>query len=256
MNKDFYKQDLVSVIMPNYNGEKYICESIESVIAQTYADFELLIIDDGSLDKSVQIISEYEQKDKRVRLIKQENGGSAAARNRGIEEAKGQYIVLLDSDDVWNPNFLSEQLKFMKEKHALCVYSSYKLIDEDSKNIYSPVIAKPVITIKDMKIRNYIGCLTGVYDCSKYGKIFLDTNLRSLLDDYAYWYEIIKLSKIAYGNPLVLANYRIRSNSVSNNKIKLIKKHYKFYRQCLNLSFFHSILSTIQWGFAGVIKYS
>lgn len=256
MKNNNFTDGLVSIIMPNYNGEKYIAESIESVLKQSYRNWELIIIDDGSIDSSLNIINNYLEKDNRIKLIRQNNGGSAAARNNGIKNANGRYISLLDSDDIWLPDFLKNQLAFMKEKNAVCVYCSYQLIDENSNEIYSPVIAKNKVDLKKMRYRNYIGCLTGIYDSAKYGKIYLDEKLKSLLDDYAYWYKIVKLEDEAYGNSKILAKYRISNNSVSSNKVSLIRKHYKFYRTYLHLSKLHSAISTFRWGIAGIKKYS
>lgn len=117
-----FQEKLVSIITPCYNGERYVSQTIESVLAQTYTKWEMLIVDDGSKDNSARIIKDYCKKDSRIKLIQQPNGGSANARNHGIREAKGQYIALLDSDDLWEKNFLDEQIKFMQEKNAACVY--------------------------------------------------------------------------------------------------------------------------------------
>lgn len=247
---------LVSIVMPCYNGEKFIKETIESVLAQTYDKWELLVIDDGSKDNSYELVKRYVEKDGRIHLIRQKNAGSAAARNNGIRHSKGQYLALLDSDDVWLPGFLDSQVKFMQEKGAVCVCSSYSRIDEQSKEILKPVKSKPTITLKDMQSIDYIGCLTGLYDQSKHGKIYLKEELNSLLDDYAFWIDVISLEGKAYGNPKILAKYRVRKNSLTGNKLKLIRKHYKFYKEQLNQSIFESTLSTIKWGFYGMIKYS
>lgn len=253
-NKEKLVSGLVSIIMPCYNGEKYIRETIESVLAQTYTSWELLIIDDGSKDNSVDIIRDY-QADQRIKLIQQPNAGSAAARNNGIRKSKGQYMALLDSDDLWLPEFLEKQVNFMKEKQAVCVCCSYSRIDEDSNDILRPVIAKPVITFKDMQAVDYVGTLTGVYDQSKYGKVYLREELNSLLDDYAFFIDVINLDEVAYGNPEILAKYRVRQGSMTSNKKKLIMKHYRFYRNHLKQNVAKSTVSVIKWGIAGLVKY-
>ena len=116
------KDGLVSVITPCYNGAKYLSETIESVINQTYENWEMIIVDDGSKDDSAEIAAGYSQKDPRIKLICQSNAGSAAARNNGISHAEGRYIALLDADDLWHPDFLEKQLSFIKQKKAVCVY--------------------------------------------------------------------------------------------------------------------------------------
>ena len=245
----------VSIITPCYNGEIYLSETIESVLHQTYQDWEMIIVDDGSRDRSAQIVREYAGKDSRIKLIQQKNAGSAAARNNGIRHAAGQYIALLDADDLWDPSFLEEQIRFMKEHQAVCVYCSYRRIDQNSAEILRPTVAKPCISSKDMLRRNYIGCLSGLYDSQKYGKVFLHEELKSLRDDYAYWIDIVNLEGRAYGNPRILASYRVLPNSTTGKKVKLIKKQYQFYRAYLHLNVWKSLLHTGIWGMAGILKF-
>ena len=249
-------ENLVSIVTPCYNGSRYVAETIESVLAQTYEKWEMLIVDDGSKDNSAEIIRKYAEKDDRIRLIQQPNGGSANARNHGIREANGQYIALLDADDLWKPEFLKEQIDFMKEKNTLCVYSSYERIGETSEEILSPLRCKPCVTYKDMLVRNYVGCLTGLYDCSRHGKIYLHEELKSIRDDYAYWLDVVKVSGVAYGNQKVLARYRVLKNSTTGKKKKLVKAQYKFYRNYLKLNPLVSFANTIRWGVAGLINFS
>lgn len=249
------KNNLVSIITPCYNGEKYIAETIESVLNQTYPDWEMIIVDDGSQDKSAEIVERYQKKDSRIKFLQQTNAGSAAARNNGIRHANGRYIALLDADDIWKPNFLEEQLRFMKEKNTICVFSSYSRINSDSKQIGHTTKAKEFITTKDMKIMNQIGCLTGVYDSSKYGKVYLREELNSIRDDYAYWYDIVSLDNEAYGNSKVLAKYRVLEGSTTGKKQKLIIKQYEFYRHYLNESIFKSTVNVFKWGIVGIHKF-
>ena len=245
----------VSIITPCYNGAKYIGETIESVLAQDYKDWEMLIVNDGSSDNSVEVISSYVEKDPRIRLINQPNGGSANARNNGIRQATGRYIALLDADDLWNPDFLSEQLLFLKEKKAAVVCSSYAHIDENSRAFGKVDVAKPVITLKDMYVMNRIGCLTGLYDAGTYGKVYLREELKSLRDDYAYWIDCVKKTGVAYGNQKVLARYRVLGSSTTGNKKKLIKVQWRFYREYLHLNPFSACVNLICWGAAGLKKF-
>ena len=247
--------NFVSIITPCYNGGKYISETIESVIRQRHKDWEMLIVDDGSKDESEKIIRRYVNMDPRIRYIYQENAGSAAARNHGIKEAKGRYIALLDADDLWDENFLSEQLKFMKKKKAICVCCSYRMIDEGSNILSKTTKSKAVITVDDMMVRNYIGCLTGLYDVQRYGKIYLREELKSIRDDYAYWLDIVKLEGKAYGNDKVLASYRVMSSTTTGNKYKLLGKQYAFYRNYLKLSRIRSIRNVLLWGWDGLCRF-
>ena len=249
-------KEMVSVITPCYNGEKYISETIESVISQTYDNWEMIIIDDGSKDNSAKVVEKYLKEDPRIRLIQQENAGSAAARNRGIKECTGQYIALLDADDVWLPEFLEKQISFMKQKKAYCVACGYGRIDENSQPILHTIIPPAVITRKSMEIMNRIGCLTGLYDRRVHGKVFLREEFGSIRDDYAYWMDIINLVGRGYGNPEVLANYRVLNGSTTGNKKKLIKKQYVFQRKFLKKNPIMAAINVGRWGVAGLKKYS
>ena len=250
------ENNLVSIITPCYNGEKYIAETIDSVLQQTYPNFEMIIVDDGSNDNSVELVHRYQQKDKRIKLITQENAGSASARNKGIRHAEGRYIALLDADDIWLPTFLEKQIDFMRKNHAVCVFSSYDRIDEQSQQIGHTTKAKSYITVKDMRVMNQIGCLTGLYDTSKYGKKYLKEELNSIRDDYAYWYDVVALENAAYGNQEILAKYRVMKGSTTGNKKKLIGKQYKFYREYLNEKPVVAIINLFRWGIAGICKFN
>lgn len=249
------QKGMVSIITPCYNGAKYISETIESVISQTYVDWEMIIVDDGSKDNSVEIIKTYSEKDNRIQLVQQPNGGSSVARNKGISLCRGQYIALLDADDLWDSTFLEKQINYLKRKNAICVSCSYRRINDKSQEILHPLKVKSIITYKDMTVMNRIGCLSGLYDSSKYGKIYLREELKSIRDDYAYWLDIVKLEGIAIGNPEVLASYRVLSNSTTGKKIKLIGKQYSFYNKYLGLNPVVSTVNVIKWGIAGVLKF-
>ena len=245
----------VSIITPVYNGEAYIAETIYSVLAQTYRDWEMLIVDDGSRDASADIVLRFAKRDSRIRLLRQENRGSAAARNAGIRKASGRYIALLDADDLYLPTFLDSQLAFMKKHDAICVCCAYTRIDEASREILDPVYPMKEIRIRDMRVMNRIGCLTGLYDTRKYGKVYLREELKSVRDDYAYWYDIVKLDGIAFGNQEVLAKYRVLASSTTGNKLRLVKKQFQFHRSYLHASLPSAAFNTARWGLAGLVKF-
>lgn len=249
-------KDIVSIITPVYNGERFIRETLDSVLQQTYPYWEMIVIDDGSKDQSATIVEEYAAKDSRFQLLKQSNAGSAAARNNGIRHARGRYIALLDADDLWKPCFLESQLSLMKAQNAIVVYSSYQRIDEHSKICLRPCKAKLQVTYRQMQKRNYIACLTGLYDTSRYGKVYLREELKSLRDDYAYWLDVVKLAGVAYGNPEILACYRVMQSSTTGKKIRLIKPQFLFYYRYQKLGLLRSCLYTISWGIAGYLKFS
>ena len=256
MNDTNMEKGLVSIITPVYNGEKYVGETIRSVLNQTYRNWEMIVVDDGSKDHSASIVREFAGQDNRIQLVQQPNGGSASARNNGIRRANGQYIALLDADDLWEPNFLESQLALMKEKGAVVVHASYKRINEQSKEILRPCMAKKIVTYKQMQMTNHIGCLTGLYDISKYGKIYLKEELKSVRDDYAYWLDIVKLAGCSYGNQEVLASYRVMASSTTGKKKKLIKAQFTFYYRYQKLGLIRSILYTGYWGVLGIIKFA
>ena len=174
----------VSIITPSYNSSNFIAETIKSVLNQTYQEWEMIIIDDYSSDISINIIEKYIKKDNRIKLLKLEkNVGPAYARNIGIKEAKGKYISFLDSDDIWYPNKLEEQIKFMQKNDLSLTYSSYETIDENNLKINIRFV-KEKISYKDMLKSNHIGNLTGIYDCEKIGKYYMD-NVGH--EDYTLW---------------------------------------------------------------------
>ncbi|MGL4362753.1 MAG: glycosyltransferase family 2 protein, partial [Cellulosilyticaceae bacterium] len=246
---------IVSIITPMYNAERFVAQTIESVIAQTYPYWEMLIVDDGSTDNCAKIVQEYVQKDTRIQLIVQKNAGSAAARNNGLRQAKGTYICLLDADDLWESIFLEEQIKLMNEKNASFVCSSHKRIDENGKECLQPFIVPAQATYYNLLKTCSISCLTAMYNCEVIGKHYLNEKLKSLRDDFAYWLELIKISKVVYGNKKVLASYRVLNNSATGNKRKMIKPQFLVYYKIENLGLLRSLYYTIIWAINGFLKY-
>ncbi len=246
-------KDLVSIIMPSYNSEKYIAESIQSVIEQTYENWELLIVDDGSNDDSKQIIRKFMEHNKRIKLINlYRNYGPAIARNIGISEAKGRYIAFLDSDDIWLSYKLEKQLKFMnKNKVALC-YSSYYLINEKSKITGKFIIPKKKVDYFELLKTCIIGNLTAIYDIKKVGKVFME-NVGH--EDYTLWLKILKKIDYAYGIKEPLSKYRIIKNSISANKLKAAKWQWNIYRNVEKLSLFESLYYFMYYAYNGLKKY-
>lgn len=234
-------ENLVSIIMPSYNTEKYISESIESIIAQTYKNWELLIIDDCSEDLTIQIIQKYLKVYPNIFLIQLEkNSGAAVSRNKGIEKANGEYIAFLDSDDLWEENKLEIQINFMKENNCAFSFTEYMEIDEMGNDL-GILIKVPVkaITYRSYLLTNPIGCLTAVYSVKKIGKVYMP--LIRKRQDAALWLRILNTGKKAYPIKENLAKYRIRKSSISSNKINLIKYQWALYRKIEKLSLIESI---------------
>lgn len=232
---------LVSIVTPSYNSSGFIRETIESIIAQTYQYWELLITDDCSIDNSIEIVEQFVQKDSRIKLFRLgKNCGAGICRNNSIKEAKGRYIAFCDSDDVWMPNKLEKQLAFMEEKNCALVYSSYMQMDEQ-RHVYGAVICKKEETLKSMIKDSGIGCLTAMYDTVKVGKMYM-TALRKR-QDWGLWLTILMKCGVAYGVKEPLAYYRVRRESISANKWALVEHNINVYRQILNYSTIRAYLT-------------
>ena len=209
---------LVSIITPLYNSERFVGQTIESVLAQTYTEWEMIVVNDGSKDGGADIVRQYAEKDKRIKLFEQPNGGCASARNHGLREARGRFYCFLDSDDYWDPTFLEEQLAFMAEKRAAIVTCSVRRVDENGIAILNPQIVPVRMTYFDILKSCNLPCLATMIDASKLNNIRFREELHNLRDDYALWLSLMKQTDYAYGNQRVLANYRISSSQVTGNK--------------------------------------
>lgn len=219
---------LVSIITPSYNCSRFIGETIESIQAQTYINWELLITDDCSSDNSREIISEYASKDPRIKLLKlDQNSGAGVARNNSIKEAKGKFIAFCDSDDRWYPEKLEKQLAFMEANDCVLSYTSYDVCDERG-NICGYVECRKTLNKAKILQDNGIGCLSAIYNAEKIGKYFMPKIRKR--QDWCLWISIIKDHKRAMGIKQPLALYRDRSGSISSNKIEMLKYNYRVYR--------------------------
>ncbi len=245
--------DLVSVIMPSYNVENFIGRSIESVMAQTYGSWELLIVDDASPDNSNSVIEEYVQKDSRVKLFKlEQNSGQGVARNKAIEESQGQYIAFLDSDDIWLPNKLEKQIAFMKSSNAKLSFTSYQTIDEEDNLVGEFLIPQTKVNYKGLLKTCMIGNLTAIYDAGAIGKQYLKRVSR---EDYVLWLDILKIIDYAHGLPERLSQYRLMGQSYSSNKMRTARWQWTTYRDVEKIGFFQSIYYFIHYTHNGFTKY-
>ncbi|ENA5518856.1 glycosyltransferase family 2 protein [Escherichia coli] len=241
-------QELVSIIMPCYNAEQYIKESINSVINQTYKNFELIIVDDLSADNSINIINSFH--DNRIKLIQlAQNGGAGVARNTGIEAAQGRFIAFLDSDDLWRPNKLEVQLEHMVSGGYPLSYTQYQKFTQEGKG--KIVIPPNTVTYNELLYCNVIGCLTAIYDTKILGKQFMP--LIRKRQDMGLWLKILSQGHTAYCCPHVLADYRTDSG-MTQNKLDAAKYQWKFYRQELNFNFIKSTKYFIGYAIKGIIR--
>jgi teichuronic acid biosynthesis glycosyltransferase TuaG len=231
---------LISIITPLYNAEKFIAETISSIQNQTYANWEVIVVDDFSSDRSSKIVEKFGMGDSRIRFIRNEvNKGAAFCRNLGTELAKGGYIAFLDADDLWHEEKLEKQLRFMQAKNCDVSFTSYLHIDEDSEPLNKRIKALASLSYKKQHSNNYIGNLSGMYKSSALGKI-ISPNLRKR-QDWAVWLEAVKRSKKpALGLQEDLAYYRIRKGSMSENKLGLVRHNFGFYRLHLG----HSVIAS------------
>ncbi len=234
-------KEKVSIITPLYNSGKYVSETIESVLAQTYSNWEMLIVDDCSTDNGVKIVKKYCEKDSRIRYIKLEkNSGAAVARNKAIKMATGEYIAFLDSDDLWKKEKLEKQTKFMKEKNCAFSFTEYETMNEDSEKLNVLIkVPKSPIDYRRYLLTTPIGCLTTMYDIRKLGKVYMP--LIRKRQDAGLWLKILKTGVKGYPLKKNLAEYRLVKNSISSNKSDLIKHQWKLYRKVEKLSIVESL---------------
>lgn len=252
-------ENLVSIVTPMYKGATLVGETIESVLAQTYQNWEMIVVDDCSPDMGagIEVVEKYASEDNRIKLIASKvNKGSSGARNIALHEARGQYIAFLDSDDIWHKNFLEEQLLFMKNKDAPLVFSSYRRIDENTKEeILSPYIVPEQVCYKSLLRTCPIFPSTAIYNRERCGIYYFNEAMGSLRDDYVYWLTILKKIDYAYGNPRILVDYRLRKTSVTANKKKVIKPQWNVLRNVEGLSWISSLYYLVCWGIISYCKY-
>lgn len=235
---------LVSIITPVYNAEKTISYTIDSVISQTMTDFEMLIVDDMSDDKTISIIKEYQKKDKRIKLFQSNKKiGATGARNKALKEACGRYIAFLDADDLWTKDKLKKQVKYMQKNNYAFTYTDYEYIDNFNNKIGIMRKCPKKVSYFRMLLGDSIGCLTVMYDSKKVGKIEIP-NIKKR-NDYALWCQILKRVKVGYKYNEILALYRKSENSLSSgSKFGLLKYHYQLHRNINRFNLFTSLFLT------------
>lgn len=243
---------LVSIITPLYNCSTFLESTIRSIIAQSYIDWELVLVDDCSQDNSLDIANDYVAQDSRIKLIKlTKNSGAAVARNIAIEEASGRFIAFLDSDDLWHPQKLEKQINFMLENNYAFSYTAYEKINEEGK-VFEYVGAPQQLSYKQLLKTNEIGCLTVIYDTKHLGKVYMPTETKR--EDYATWLSILKKTDYAYGMPEILGQYRVYANQSSAKKGKMAKENWKLYRNIENLGVIKSVYYFSHYVIRGVLR--
>lgn len=241
---------MISIIVPVYNAEKFIRETIQSVLDQTYTDFELLLVDDCSRDKSAEVIESFE--DERVILLRQEqNAGAYAARNRGLKEAKGRYIAFLDSDDCWEPCKLEHEMAFMERENAGFVFTGYEFADENCVGTGKVVRVPRTINFKQALSNTTIFTSTVLIDREKIPDELIEMpHIAS--EDTATWWRILKAGHVGYGLDENLVRYRRSGNSLSANKFVALKRIWGLYRKIAGLSVVASAWYFVGWAIKAV----
>lgn len=241
--------ELISIIVPVYNVEKVIKETMNSVLAQTYPHWELLLVEDGSRDNSAGVIMDYitEKGDSRIRLIRQpSNQGAARARNRGLKEARGRYISYLDADDLWVPEKLEKQLKFMEQKDAAFSFTGYEFADENGIGLGKVVRVPETLSYKQALSNTTIFTTTVMFDTQKIPKDMLEMpEIKS--EDTALWWKVLRTGVVAYGLDENLARYRRAGRTLSSNKLEAIRRIWNLYRKVEGLSLIRSMWHFCFW---------
>lgn len=237
--------DLVSIIMPSYNCGRYVEETIRSVQRQTYTNWEIIFVDDLSSDETVSLVSEIGKIDSRIRLFRNErNVGAAESRNKALREAKGRWIAFLDSDDLWLPDKLEKQVRFMRENGYRFSYTGYSEMDSDGKDTGVVVSGPKKISKRGMFAFCWPGCLTVMYDASVIGLLQISDIKKN--NDYAMWLKVCRDSDCFLLDECLAKYRRGRSGSVSSHGIlTMIQWHYKLFHEVEGMNVMSSLFCTV-----------
>lgn len=242
-------EEKISIIIPIHNGEKYIKQTIDNILNQTYHNWELILIDDGSNDCSRDIINEYKSEKIRIFCLK-ENSGPAIARNVGLKNARGRYICFQDADDLWENDKLEKQIKFMQKNEYEFTYTGYKYIGKIRKRKVSvPLKLSYKKALKNMKILT----ISVMIDTKKISKEFIKMP-NVPCEDVATWWNILKKGFIAYGLNECLVLYRRTDKTLTSHKLRWSKNRWNLYRNVERLSFIKSLYYFICYAINGILK--
>ncbi|HFD2030263.1 TPA: glycosyltransferase family 2 protein [Clostridium perfringens] len=245
--------ELVSIITPTYNCGNFIAETIKSVQEQTYKNWEMIIVDDCSIDDTKEIVQSFANKDKRIKYHKlKQNSGAAVARTTAMELAKGDYMAFLDSDDLWYPDKLRKQIMFMKDNNYVFTCTKYEQIGEKSEPLGKVIKVVSKIDYNRLLLDCPVGNSTVMYDVRAMGK-FKVPDIKKRNDD-ALWLKMLKKEKYIYGMNEILMKYRVRENSISSNKIQLIRYHWQLYRDIEHIGIPRSLFHIGYWCIIKLLK--
>jgi len=249
--------EMISIITPMYNSEKFILDMIKSVQVQTYQNWEMIVVDDCSQDGGPNIVKKISKTDDRIKLISQKkNSGPSHVRNIAIGLAKGRYLAFLDSDDLWHEEKLNKKLKFMKKNHYAFTYTGFEKINEAGEVIGTGFPYKKEVCYYDLLKSNHIGCLTAMLDLQLIGEKLYMPNIKGGREDHGFWLDILKRIEKAYCLKEVLGQYRIRAKSMTINKTANVKYQWELYRKIEKLNMMKSLYYMTFYAFYGMRKYS
>ena len=244
----------ISIITPAYNASLFLSETIESVLKQTFQDWEMIIVDDCSTDDTLKLAYEFSKKDTRIKIVQNEkNSGVAATRNHGLNVANGDFIAFVDSDDLWLPEKLEKQLKFMEENDAALTYTKYQNYITETKQLGKVIKAPKRMTAKKILGNTAIGCLTVMVDRKRVGDFHMP--LLKHTEDNCTWQEILSRGYVGYGIQEVLSLYRVSNNSMTSNKSKAAKQQWETYRNYYKFSFLKSSYYFFKYAINAIIKH-
>lgn len=245
----------VSIITPCWNSERYIAETIESVQKQTYQNWEMIIVDDCSSDRTVEIVKKLAEKDIRIKVLQQGiNGGAAKARNRALQEATGRFIAYLDADDKWKPNKLEMQILFMHKEKCGFSCTSYEVIDDNGNSLNKKIYMLPKVDYIGFLTNNFLQTVGIMVDTQIVDKKYLIMPDIRRRQDAATWLQILKAGYQCYGLKEVLAEYRRTENSLSSNKLKAVRGVWKLYRDIEHLSLSFSCYCFVRYAVLAIWK--
>lgn len=241
------KKGLISIVMPSYNSENYISDAVLSIKKQTYTDWELILVDDGSHDESCNLIQKFCGEDSRIMAIfLEQNKGAANARNIGIQKASGEFLAFLDSDDLWHPQKLELQLNFMKKEGYAFTYTSYDILKENGEPSYKRVTVPQWMDYSQALYKTAISTITVMIDLKQVRDIHMPF-LKYGAEDSATWLEILKYIDFAYGLQIELASYRQVSTSLSHSLKARVVRHWILYRKIEKLSLIYSLWNYLKY---------
>jgi len=245
---------LVSVITPAYNAARFIGRTIDSVLAQTLTNWEMVIVNDNSPDNLCEIVETYMVDDSRIRLLQRPaSGGPAKARNAGIAAARGRYIAFLDSDDLWLPEKLSKQIEFMQTDNVAFSFTAYKHIDRHDQIVRDAMPVPERVDYETLLLTCVIGCLTAVYDTHRIGKHYMPDLYNK--EDFGLWLKILKMGHVAYGLNEPLALYRVNPHSISRKKLVSCRYQWQVYREIERLPILKSLYCFGSYAFHGAMNW-